>query len=403
MNFVKNYLKYVILGVVLAVITIVVGILNIKDVCYAEENKSSYTRTKFDFYIDAPSAGQVNSLSADASVSAVFPYYLFKNAFTGNKAKEIGVVVFDDDKNADISLLSDGTLAKGKYDSDGVMMDLTAAELLGVKVGDKLDVTVLGVKYSKTVSALYLASTYPGLAQGLIMVKASNELKQKINENPLYKLSYSGALLSSNDRLATSGLLKNYVGEGHVQSYDDYAEIHFKNKHKPSGMTDEEFAAQNLAEYEAYRAATVAEYLKAGTQVADKANQYLLVKDKIQTAEKKIDTMIILTSVAVFVLFIVVGVVFIVTNKRNDRIRCDEGMPFGRMAGGYILVAAITAVATALVTLIALIITASGTYFFPSCLTTLLAFTFSPIAALPFVAGAALIYTRLLYSSSAEL
>ena len=400
MNFVKNYLKYVILAVVLAVMTIVIGIINIKDICYAEENKSSYTRTKFDFWISAPSAEQVDSLTADSSVGAVFPYYSVQ-LYKDNQKRDLRALVYYDDSNAELSLLASKTLVEGSYDSDGAMMDVNAAKLLGVKVGDKFTFNLLGVNYTKRVSALYLASTYPSLSDGVVMFKAPEAaaFNEKFS-------SYQGAFLSSNDKAATSALLKDYVGQGDIDNWIDTFDVYVTKNglvRKPSNLTEEQFEEQRRQKYQEYYNLELAKLKNSQGRYAEKDAQYRLIQDKIQTTEKKINRMIILTSVAVFVLFIIAGVVFVITNKRNDRIRCDGGMPFMRMAGGYILTAAITAVAVSLVTMIALIIVASGTYFFSSCMTTLLAFTFSAVCALPFVAIAVIIYTKLLYSSSAEL
>ena len=103
----KKYVKYAILGAVMAVALIAVGLHAIRTVTEIELKKSSYTRTLFDLHIAAPSVSQLDALEKEGATDTVFPYYAYKKAFSKD---EITLLVSDRMEDASVSILGEGTL-----------------------------------------------------------------------------------------------------------------------------------------------------------------------------------------------------------------------------------------------------------------------------------------------------
>lgn len=390
--FLKYYLKYIILAVVFVAVLIAVGTVNINKIVDVEWRKSSYTRTQFDYFISSPDKNQVAEIEKSDAVDKVFPYYALNNAFTGSSAaKEIFLLLSDDMEDYAISLLTEKTCVSGSYDINGAMLDKYAADVLGVKVGDSITFNILGKKVDKTVSAIYLTSTYGVLTKGIVLVNFSDEI------NAVYKpRAYSAAFITANDVEKVKTLLKDYVGEGNVAlSFEEYVAINCGTK--PPYQSQEAYDAECKSKYETYRKGILNSALLGGAQVAAKADSYALLQDRIETTEKSIDSLTLLTAIAAVVFFVLVNIIFIVTNRKNDRIRCDDGMRFMSMFGGYVLIAIISAAVIAALTFGILYAIAIQSFFVDICLKTILYFSLSPVIACPIVILAAFIYVKILY------
>lgn len=397
-TFLKYYLKYIILTVVFVVVLIAVGAVNINKIVDVEGQKSSYTRTQFDYFISSPDKNQVAEIEKSDAVDKVFPYYALNNAFIGSSAaKEIFLLLSDDMDDYSISLLTEETCVLGSYDENGAMLDNYAADVLGVKVGDSVTFNILGKKVDKTVSAIYLTSTYGVLTKGIVLVNLSDEIKAVYSPR-----SYSAAFITANDVEGVKTLLKDYVGEGNVAlSFEQYVAINCGTK--PPYQSQEDYDAECQAKYETYRTGILQSALTGGAQVAAKADSYALLQDRIETTENSIYSLTLLTSIAAAIVFILVNVIFTVTNRYNDRIRCDDGMQFLRMFGGYALITVISVVIIAILTFGILYAVALQSFFADICLKTILYFSSSTVVACPVVILSALIYVKILYSSSAKL
>ncbi len=391
-RFLIDAIKYAILAAVFIAALAVIGIMNINDIAEVEGKKSSYTRTQFDYFISSPDKNQVDDIESDDSVGRVFPYYALSSAFTS--AKDIFLLLSDDMDDYSISLFTEETCISGGFDKDGVMLDNLAAEKLGVKVGDSLSFTILGTKITRKVSGIYLTSTYGMLTKGIALADFSSDIQAVYAPS-----AYSAAFLTANDVQGVEALLKDYVGEGNMLSYDDYVTA---NCTKPPYQSDEEYEAECREKYEEYREKCLADLRKGDTQVAAKADSYALVKDQIETTESKIDTLTLWTAIACLILYVILNVIFVVAGRKNDLIRCDEGMRALRMFFGYVLYMALTSVVVAAVTFGILFIKAASTFFAAACTKLILYFTLPVIIALPLLIIFALIYVGSIYSNSAR-
>ena len=388
----KSYLKNIVLAVLMIGLLIGLGMSLINGIVDVELRKSTYTRTTFDFHIAAPDKAQVTAIESDASVKNVFPYYAYSKAFS--RSENVLLLASDDMADAHASLFTEGMLAEGSFDANGIMLDKTAADALGVGVGDSLSFSLLGKKYTKTVAAIYLPSTFAIMENGIALVEFSADMAAAGTP-----AAYGGAFVVANDRDGVATLLSDYAGEGNVAlSFAQYVEL--KCGQKLPNQSQEEFDAVCAVKYAAYRAEALASAKKDAGQVVDKLDAYALLQEKIMTTEQKHANLRTLTMIAAFVVFAVVSILFTVTNAENDRISRDAGMRMDKMLLSYLISSVITALAVALVAGGVLFAIAAGTYFASDCLGVVLSLALPSVVALVPILLAAWIYVKKLYGNS---
>lgn len=395
LTFLKNCLKYILLTAVFAAVLSAVGAFTVQDVAETEARTCSYTRTQFDFFISSPDSAQVKQIEGDPSVDAVFPYYAVKNAFSGNAAKEVFLLLSDDMADAPVSLFGDGMLVAGERREDGAMLDLLAAERLGVGIGDTLRFTLGGHTFSREVCGLFHTSTYGVLTEGIALVKFSEEIAAVYQPK-----AYSGAFLEANSNEGVQALLVGYVGEGNVPlTYEQYVDIYCSSM--LPGQSQEEFEEQCRQEYAEYRENVLAAALRGGGQVVFKEEAYRLVADSVRSAQSRAQRTEWLCAASSFLLFIVLNVIFIVANRKDDRLRSGEGMSMSRMAGGYACAVSASAVAVAALTFAILAAVSSATYFTEACMTASLYFALPVLCSLPVLLIFSFVYVKRSFYSHA--
>lgn len=391
-TFFKRYLKYILLAAAFVAVLCIIGAFTLQDVAETEARKSSYTRTEFDFFISSPDSKQAESIENDPSVGALFPYCALSNAFAESAAAEVFLLLSDDMQDASISLFGEKLLVEGEFDENGAMLDLLAAEKLGVSVGDTVSFTILGNTFERTVSGVYLTSTYGVLTEGIVLVGFSADIAAVYSPR-----TYSGAFLTADNEEGVRELLKDYVGEGNVAlSFEEYVEINCGTK--PPYQSQEEYDAQCEQMYAEYREDILAAALRGGGQAVAKADSYRLVEDSVRSVEKRIQSTEWLAALSAFVLFIVLQIIFIVANRRDDRVRCGEGMKMSRMAGGYVLTISVSAVIIAVLTCGILSIAAALTFFMGDCMGAAVFFFLPVLIAVPVLGIFVWFYVRHFYS-----
>lgn len=389
MKILLHYLKYLILAIILIAMLIGLGSLIINDISDIELRKSTYTRTEFDYHIAAPSKEQISELEKDSSIKSIFPYYAFSKAFSKND--KIMLLVSDDMKDHSASLLTEGTLIEGEFNKSGAMLDKTAADALGVSVGDKISFTLLGKRVTKTVSAIYLPSTLAIMEKGIVSVELTSDIEGSIANN-----SYGGAFIIANDKDGAASLLNGYAGEGNVTlTYEQYVKLNCGNK--LPNQTDKEYENLCKSKYEAYRKDVLDSARKDGGQVVDKMEAYSLLQEKVLTTEKKASNLKLLTAIATFAIFVIATIVFSVTNISNDRILRDEGMHFVKMWLSHSLTAVITAVLASGISLLVLNGIANGTFFKAELISVILFVCLPTLIAIVPALIASLVYVWILY------
>ena len=395
-TFLKRYLKHILLAIVFIATIVGTGIANLQDIVGVEKKKSSYTRTQFDYFISSPNSKQVQEIEAASAVDRVFPYYALSNAFTQNSAtKEIFLLLSDDMDDAEISLITEETRTSGAFEKSGLMLDGVAAEKLGVKVGDAVSFTILGKTFTRTVSALYLSSTYGTLTKGIALTDFSEDIRAAYRP-----AAYGAAFLTAKDKEGVKTLLQDYVGEGNVAlSFEEYVYTVVGNK--PPYMSQEEYDISCQSRYAAYREEILAAALRGGMQVAAKEDSYRLLQDQIETTENGIRRMTTLVAIATAVLMTLVGAIFVVTNRRDDCLRRDGGRRFAGMVGGYALTILLTVLLTAGISFLVLYLYAAQTFFLDLLLKTVVCFALPVAAAIPALLAFVLVYAWRLYANKA--
>ena len=380
-----------------SIITIsIIGSINIKDINYIEGESSSYTRTTFDYYISSPSQEQVDEIKNYNSVDKMFSCYALNNAFTANnKTKEIFLLLSNVFNDYDISIFNNKTLIKGSFDENGIMLDEKAASLLGANVGDEIKFSILGNTFRKKVSGIYLTSTYGTLTTGLALAKYSDDIKAKYTPKA-YGFSF---IKSKNDNIEQD--LKDYVGEGNIAlTYEEY--VVAKVGAKPPYQTEEEYEAECQNKYNEYKNSVLNSAKKGGSQVSKKEDSYLLIKDKLNSTQNNVNRLNIITAISAFVVFVLVNIIFILANKKDNAIEMLEGLSSNKMMLKYDLKTAISGLSASLISFIILIIIASNTHFLSTIIPTILLLTLPILGAVLVIALFNLIYIKLLYSNNSK-
>ena len=386
----KTYLKNIVLAVILVAMLVILGATAVSSISDMELRKSTYTRTEFDFHIAAPDAAQVGEIAKSEAVKTVFPYYAYKKAF-GN-TNEITLMASDEMDKLGASVLSEGMLIEGSFNGDGAMLDKTAADILGVKVGDTISFNLLGKRITKTVAAIYLPSTFAIMEKGVVAVSLSADMQKPA--------AYGGAFIVTNDRGAVAELLSDYVGEGNVAlTYEQYVEVQCGDK--MPGQSDAEYEAECRQKYADYRNSVLESAKMGGGQVTDKLDAYSLLKEQILTTEKNTKTRMILAAVAAFAIFAIVGSLSIVTNAKNDSIDIGEGLDGWKMLKNYALSSTITAAFVAAVTGLSVFLIASATYFASECTFIVTSTALPVLAGIPVVVLVAFLYVHNLCKTAA--
>ena len=387
----KPYVKNLILFVLMAAVLILIGASAISSLTELELSKSTYTRTTFDFHIAAPSVAQAEAIAADGATESIFPYYAYKKAFSRDK---ITLMVSDKMEAMGASVLTDGTLIEGAPDEGGAMLDSTAADALGVEVGDSISFTLLGTRFTLPVSAIYLPSTLAIMEDGIVLVAASDAILSTGAPT-----SYGGAFIVSRDKNATAAYLSDYVGEGNVAlTYEQYVSLNCGTK--LPNQTEDEYVAECEAKYSEYRNEALASAKKGGGQVVDKLEAYSLLQSKVLTREKALASLTTLTMIGAFLVFSAICIIFTVSGAENDRIRRDNGVAATRMALEYSAVSAMTAILTSVAVLTALLLIAAGGYFLSDAIPLILKLAIPTAATVILTAAASFIYVKQLYKSS---
>jgi len=379
------------------VVLAILGIKNINDINYIENESSSYTKTTFDYFISSPNEEQMKKINKLDSVNKTFPCYALNNAFTqNNKTKEIFIIMNDDLTNYDISLFNNKTLIKGNFDENGIMLDLKASELLGVNVGDEIKFSILGNTFKKKLSGIYLTSTYGTLTSGLALMKFSDDIK-KIYSPKAYGFSF----IESKDDVALENDLKDYVGEGNVAlSYDEYVNIYCGTK--APYQTDEEYLTYCQNKYNEYREDTLAKAKRSAGQVVSKEDSYILIKDKLNSTKKNVNNLNIITAISAFALFTLVNIIFILTKKSDDKTEMLEGLSSNKLFIRHSLKMAITGISVFLISFIILLIKALNTYFISTIMPMILIFTLPVLGSVLILLLFDFIYLKILYKNNSK-
>ena len=317
----KKYLLNIALSVVLVAILIAAGFNAVSGQVTVEEKQSSFKLTDFDFIVRSPSNAQIADFDANnTAVKSVFPCYEFEVTCKSESTNPVIRILFSDDMDDyGIGLFNEKTLVSGSFDKEGLMIDEKAAEKLRASVGDSVTLKLKGKNVTYKVAAIYRASTYDTLDEGLGLVEFTKEIADLYKDNPK-KLSYTMAFMDAADEDALATSLTSYKPLGNLKLYEDFA----KDYTRRPGLTDDQWSEFLDAEYSKYYEEAAKE-LKAEGNVERKSDFMADVADKIETTQHKVDALTVGIAIACAVVFALVSAVILYLGKNNDLILAREG------------------------------------------------------------------------------
>lgn len=391
-SFLSRYLKFILGSVAALVVLIVVGIIAVSNQVNVEGMKSTYTLTSFDYIVTSPSDEQVTSYSQDSAVESVLPFYNVSAKVTGTVTTTITILGVDSLQGYETGFFNENNLVSGEASASGMMLDQTAADALGVSVGDTVRFTYVNQTFSTTVSGIYLACTYDLYDEGLALMVFDDDIKS-VSKALNY---YQGAFIQAADETACASLLSGYIPWGRFYSTygtkEEYVEKYIGNL--PTGYTEAEYTTYLENDYETKYSEWAS---KTYVETTSKSEQYGLISSKIESTQAKIDSLVNIVSIAVAAALAVLMVIFVITNKGNDRRLVEDGSSFGKMFAGYSLLSALCTILVAAISFIVLWIYASGSFFASACTSIIMMFSLPVLVALPVAIVAALVYLKILF------
>lgn len=212
------------IGALAGALLIVGGALAVETDKAVDTATSTFTKSNFDYIIDTPSNEQVAEFKANtAAVEALFPVYNYNTTLKGPSGSvTLDFLVSDDMTDYDITFFNPRRVESGEYKEDGIMLDVTAANRLGAKVGDEIKFTFNVTPITLKVSVIYSEVKYQTMSHGVAMAKRSTEMKNAFTTEPR---AYQLAFIAAKDKAKCADMLKNYVPWGKFYSLEEYKEV----------------------------------------------------------------------------------------------------------------------------------------------------------------------------------
>lgn len=212
------------IGALAGALLIVGGALAVETDKAVDTATSTFTKSNFDYIIDTPSNEQVAEFKANtAAVEALFPVYNYNTTLKGPSGSvTLDFLVSDDMTDYDITFFNPRRVESGEYKDDGIMLDVTAANRLGAKVGDEIKFTFNVTPITLKVSVIYSEVKYQTMSHGVAMAKRSTEMKNAFASDPR---AYQLAFIAAKDKAKCADMLKNYVPYGKLVSFEEYKEL----------------------------------------------------------------------------------------------------------------------------------------------------------------------------------
>lgn len=232
----------IILGVVAGALLITGGALAVETDIAVNNATSTFTKSTFDYIIDSPSNDQISQFKANTeAVSALFPVYNYEVEMKAASKYTLNFLVTEDMTDYDITFFNPKRIEKGAYDEGGLMLDTTAAEKIGAKLGDEVSFTFNITSFKLKVTAIYSAVSYQTMKNGIAMAKFTPAMAAAFSTPaPCYQLAFIAAA----DKAKCTTMLNNYIPMGKLMSAEEYA-----NLAKASGSYTDEQITEMYSKY----------------------------------------------------------------------------------------------------------------------------------------------------------
>ena len=352
----KKYLLNLVLVLLVTAILIATGINAVSGQVTVEEKQSSFKLTDFDYLIRTPSFDQIEALEGNTeAIKSVFACYEFEvNCTSDRTSPKLRVLFSDDMDDYGIGLFTEKTLLSGAFDKSGLMLDEKAAEKLRVSVGDTVRLALKGTSVSLEVAAIYRASTYDSLDDGLALAAFTDEIKA-LYLPTVFK--YSHAFIEANDEALCASALSGYKPLGYVKTKDEF--IKDPPISRRPMMSDAEWQAALDSAYTSYYDETVSA-LKTEGNLEKKSDHMADVAERIETTQHKVDLLTVGIAIASAVIFALVSVAILYLNRANDVLLAKEGAEKSHMLREKLVVNTLCPAIASLATFASLAAVASG-------------------------------------------
>lgn len=374
----KKILKNILLCIacVLGLISLGINVLETKTT--VETKQSSYTLTDFDYVIISPSKEQVADFKSNTeAVNTIFPCYSFAATLNGISKSTMTLFLSDEMEYYSTGLFNNSTLVAGTYNENGMNLDVTAADALGVSVGDQVSVTLAYRNFDFTVTSIYMASTYSGLDKGLALAKYSDEIANAFAK----ELSYDYAFIDANDLTKCAALLNDYKPLGRLQSEEEYIKEYKEENNCPPWLSEEEWEATIVNAYNEYKEKYLSQDFKNSVQV--KSEYMEDVADQVSTTVEKINYICVGVAVGALIVYTILSIVFVYLNKNTDKILLKDGKK--DVMKPYYLVAIIGTVLISVCTGGAMYIYGYSSQFFDTYIKIIMAFSLPTLLSIIFI------------------
>ena len=312
-------------ALITAVILIAVGVNAINGVVTVEKKESSFKLTDFDYVIKLPWRAQIDELVENEAVEDIFPCTELSALVRteDNHVTDIKLLASDRMDCFSIGLFNDKTLVAGEYREDGMMLDETAAEKLHVSVGDSVQFNFIGTPLTYTVCAIYRASTYRTLEDGIGVIAMTDAMKAIYGKEP----AYSFCFVDASDKVACGTLLSSYIPMGLIKTEAEFTEEYKTKYEKTPGLTDAEWDARIAELYVSYLTDEIRNMatLDLTAYVQDKAVMMEDVQDRLETTKNDVDMLTVGIAIAAAVAYSAMAVVILFRFSGDDVLLAKQG------------------------------------------------------------------------------
>ena len=303
-------------------ILVSVGIVAINNQVVVEIKQSSFKLTDFEYVVRSPWRSQVAEFDKNTdAVNKTFPCTSVATVCHSESASpELHLLYTDDIDDYGISLFTEKTLVSGSFDKNGIMLDETAARKLGVSVGDEISYSIISTPVTLKVAAIYRASTYETLEDGIALVSLTDDMKAAFGK----ELPYTLCFIDAKDEAKCAAMLASYKPLAQVKTEAEYTEWYNEKNSKMPGTTDEEWAELIADEYDKYFK-EMTTILKTEGNVERKSDFMEDIDDRNKTTQSKVDALTVGIAVAAAVAYSLIAVVLMFRGMRDDVILASEG------------------------------------------------------------------------------
>ena len=395
----KQKITSLIISIVTVAVLVAVGINAINGIVTIEHKESSFKLTACDYVIKSPLRSQIETLEANTeAVASTFACTELRAIVSSaSSSPELIQLASENIDNYGIGLFCDATLVEGEFNREGIMLDETAAEKLKVTVGDEVSFSAKGMPVTLTVSAIYRASTYKTLEDGIGLIALTDAMKAAYGK----ELPHSICFIDANDEVKCAAALATYKPLAQLKTEEQFT-ADYKEKYEPRpGATAEEWAETIHAAYEAYFNEGVA-MLDTKGSVERKSEMMEDIADRVATTKSDVDALTIGIAIASAIAYSVLAVVVMYRGMKDDIIRATQGLKKSHMTNEKLIVGVGMPVIVALITLAALYTVASDKGYVNAAIPAIMLCSLPVLVAAPVSAFAALKYANTVYGKASE-